>query len=363
MPFQPINFASIEPIGNPALRDLAGNLMRSFAQGMQLRQMPEQMQRQAESEQLANQLKSLQVQQEPQRFQSALDAAKFKSILEQAKAQEMQKRVQSPFFGVPTGEVGQAVAYDIIKNNPDMQGAFQQFTKMKDLEQRNIESNINYREKIAGSIDKARSTILAKNAQELDEINAGFMPGTNGKVTISPDEQEALKGQYELKMQKEVSDSDTRKRALFASNIDKTIEGINPKDLTQYSGAAGQLKLKGDQLASSLGKPTDSFKAYNKALTLSNLLAKQVRQFYGDSITPQIQEKLAMLTNPTSWTNSPDIAMDNFNTFKDILQKETQTYRRPLRDVKEFRGEDKKELKEESKPKRLKFNPATGGFE
>jgi|WetSurMetagenome_2_1015567.scaffolds.fasta_scaffold56861_2 hypothetical protein len=47
MPFQPINFAGIEPQGNPLARDLITNLMTGYKLG----QMPGQMRRQAEQEQ------------------------------------------------------------------------------------------------------------------------------------------------------------------------------------------------------------------------------------------------------------------------------------------------------------------------
>lgn len=340
MPFQPINFAAIPPQGNSFLRDLVPNLMNAIKGGMQLRQMPEQMERQAQSEELANQLNQLKVNEEPQRFMNAAQAQQFKALLQGAQANRMNKEINSPFYGLPPGDAGQAVAGRILKDRPEFAGAYADYVKNQDLNTANTQSNIAYRDKLVNTLDKARATPLGKSELELNEIKNGLMPGTDGKVKLTPDEQQVLQGQYELKMQKEVSDSDSRKRALFASNGDKTLDQINPKHLTYYSGVAGAAKLAKDQFNSALGKPSEDFMNYQKALTLSNLLAKQVRQFYGDSITPQIQEKLGVLTNPTSWKNDPKVAIENFNTFKDIFKKEKSTYRGALKNTKEFEGKD-----------------------
>lgn len=66
MPFQPINFAAIQPQGSPFSRDLVDNLMKGYQAG----QMPYQMQRQAEQEQLANAFQKMKNEQEPQKFQT-----------------------------------------------------------------------------------------------------------------------------------------------------------------------------------------------------------------------------------------------------------------------------------------------------
>lgn len=73
MAFQPINFSNIQGQGNPVMRDLVPNLMRSIQMGMQLRQIPEQMRRQAEQEQIANQMNQARLEEVKQAQQDARD--------------------------------------------------------------------------------------------------------------------------------------------------------------------------------------------------------------------------------------------------------------------------------------------------
>ena len=60
-------------------------------------------------------------------------------------------------------------------------------------------------------------------------------------------------------------------------------------------------------------------------MTAAEILAKQVRQFYGASITPQVDKDLRKLTNPTNWLVSPKVAKEKFNQFKEILETEKHT--------------------------------------
>ena len=55
MPFQPIDFARIDPQGNPFLRDFVQNLAAGYKAG----QLPQQLERQGEQERLANAMQSL----------------------------------------------------------------------------------------------------------------------------------------------------------------------------------------------------------------------------------------------------------------------------------------------------------------
>lgn len=88
MPFQPINFANIEPQGNPVMRNLASNLM----QGYQMGQMPAQMNRQREKEEMGNALSKLQLEQEPEKFKAEMTRNKLLNALTsmQMQGQEME---------------------------------------------------------------------------------------------------------------------------------------------------------------------------------------------------------------------------------------------------------------------------------
>lgn len=215
-----------------------------------------------------------------------------------------------------------------------------------------------YRRSLTETSSKRASTPMSKLAQELEEVKAGFLPGTNGQHRISPEQQQELIGKYELQMQKQSTDSDTRKRALFASNIDKTIESIDRKALTRYASPSGSALRKSEEIKSMLnpGSESKEYRDYLEAVGKAGMLSKQVRQFYGDSIQPQMLEKLEMLANPATWKNNPEIAMKLFDSFTDLLKKETGTYRGALRSTKEF--------EETSQPyKRKVYNLSTGRFE
>lgn len=68
MPFQPVNFAGIAPLGNPAMRNFVDSLMKGYAAA----KMPAQMGREAEAQELANAFARMRNQQEPQAFESKL---------------------------------------------------------------------------------------------------------------------------------------------------------------------------------------------------------------------------------------------------------------------------------------------------
>ncbi len=334
MPFQPINFAQIRPQGAPFFRDLAQNL----AQGLQLGRMPEQLQQKSEMNRLANAMSQLKLQQEPERFSAEQGSSGILSQLRQAQLQQAQKDLQDPFGGqIPPGEVGQAYWLDRIGQQygedssifKNAQQALQQKTELAD-------SLKDYRLSLTQTAGKRGATNLGKLQTERDEVAQGFVPNTNMSTPLDPQKQSTLLDQYDLQIQKSVSDTDARKKALSASNIDKTIEQINVDDLTKYAGANGALKLKLEEGRAPLGKESESYRKYLQAQNNAKLLAKQVRQFYGDSIQPEILNKLEKVVDPATWRNNPKIAKQLFNSLANVLRRETQTYRGALKSTREY---------------------------
>jgi len=175
---------------------------------------------------------------------------------------------------------------------------------------------------------------------EIDEIS--------NRKDISPEKKEELIEMAKLAQIKGISLPEFQKRSAFASNIDKTLLSINPDHLVQYAGAFGEGRKFGSGIAASLGFTLKNFKQYENALTATKLLAKQVRQFYGDSITPEVQAQLRELTNPDNWKNNPEIAKSKFLTFKNLLLQETQTYKNLLRNTKEYNINPEEEKKEKN---------------
>lgn len=152
---------------------------------------------------------------------------------------------------------------------------------------------------------------------------------------------------YQLSRQKQTTDLDTRKRNLFASNIDKTTKYINPEHLFSYSGIGGHIKKAIDYGNASQNKPSERFQNYQKALTAAQLLAKQTRQFYGASITPQMDKQLNELVNPESWILDKDTAIKKYHQLMDILKNETGTYRQALKSRKAYEEQNENPISKE----------------
>lgn len=167
---------------------------------------------------------------------------------------------------------------------------------------------------------------LGKLAVQQQEIDSGYLPGSNGSVSLSPEDQELYSRQNRLQMQKLGSDAKTRERALFASNIEKTFASANPSDLARYSGPSGRTKLLKDQSLDLAGQAPEEYMKYKEALTAAQFEAKEIRQFLGDSITPSINEQLKVLTNPTGIATSPEAAKRQIAKAREIIRKQLKTY-------------------------------------
>lgn len=153
------------------------------------------------------------------------------------------------------------------------------------------------------------------------------MPQNGAPGIQLPASQQDLSNQYNLLRQKNDTDPDARKRNLFATNIEKTFQNIDPNALTQYSGLSGGAQLFGQKLASLFGKASPEYTNYVNSQVAADLAGTQIRQFYGDSVQPAQLERIHAFTNPTGWTTSPEIAKQKFMQTENILGKELGTYR------------------------------------
>jgi hypothetical protein len=261
----------------------------------------------------------------------------YRQRLLEAQLKHQEQLADQPFGGNLSGIAREAWGISQMTGQ-DPKEVAQELYKNK-LEQASTLNS--YRQTLSGTAGKRAATNLGKLDQEQQEVEQGFMPGTNGQMAISPEQQQEMLGQYQLQRLKLTSDVDTRKKSLFATNIDKTLDSINVDDLTQFGGLAGGIVKKMNEGKALTGNETESYRKYHDSLTAAKLLAKQVRQFYGDSITPGVQEQLSMLTNPSSWTNNPAIAKRKFNQFKSILKNETNTYRDATKNTNIYKGDYK----------------------
>jgi len=177
---------------------------------------------------------------------------------------------------------------------------------------------------------------MMRNDQNLGQSNNPNIPNQNLSNNLQNDR---ISDIYGLKTQKDTTDTDTRKRNLFLSNIEKTLGQINPEKLTQYSGLLGGLNKTLEQGKSALGYASPEYSDYVSNLRASKQLAKQVRQFYGDSIQKGARLELEKLTNPETWTRSPELAKKLFEDYANLLKLEGGTYRGALQSTRPYKEE------------------------
>lgn len=171
-------------------------------------------------------------------------------------------------------------------------------------------------------------------------IQKGMVSGEDGH-TISEDEASV----YNRALGKKTSDAAIRNKIPYAKNVQITLDSINPEDLVQYSGPEGTFKYGVDMLKSAVGTTPPEFMKYQTALTSAKTLAKQLRQFWGDSIQPTATDEIKKLTNPTYWNKNPQVALQQFNQLKQVTEQELGVF--------EAAG---------TSPLKLDYDKKTGGF-
>jgi hypothetical protein len=263
----------------------------------------------------------------------------YKNRFIQAQTQREQAKANLPFGGeIPPGPAGQTVGLEMVKQlYGENSTQYQQAKASYDLNQKGIESRVNYQKVLTDSANKRFSTPLAKTVQEFEDIKNGYLPGT--KIPMTDEQKNNYFGMYGLDLVKRTSDLDTRKKNLYSHNMDITLSQIDPRALTNYSGIAGGMKLLADKRDSLMGKSVPAYEAYERSMTAAKTLAKQVRQFYGDSITSGVQEGLKELTNPTSWLKNPNVALQKYNQFIKLLTSESKTYQQATQSPAIYSGQ------------------------
>lgn len=333
MPIQPINYLNAPLLKSPFEQDFMG-LLR---QGMQLRHEPQRLLEERQQSELSSRLGQQKYQMQEAELPFAPQRAQADIDYKMAKAMLAKQQSENPMLNHLTGIAKEAEGLEYLRRHHGENSQVYKDARRRyetDLEQSNVLNQ--YRQALSGTVDKRASTTLGKTEMEIADIM--------NRKDLSPQEKESMTGRYELSRQKQISDSDTRKRALFASNIDKTLGMIDPVALTQYGGIAGQARLKKDELSSAFGKEPPQYREYRKALTGAKLLVKQIRQFYADTIQPEMQKKTELIVNPANWQTNPKLALQTFRQLEKILQAETSTYRSATKERKEYeQPEDPKE--------------------
>jgi len=147
---------------------------------------------------------------------------------------------------------------------------------------------------------------------------------------------------YSRKIGKQATDAAIRNKLPYAENVETTFNNLNFDDLTTYSGLKGSAEHGVDFIKAAMGNPSERFLKYNDALSTSSTLAKQLRQFWGDSIQPVAMERIESLTNPSSILKDPKVAISQLKQLKKITDQELENFRKAGKSPIEFGSIDYK---------------------
>ena len=299
--------------------------------------------------QLANKLAQMQQQYYPQEQQALLTSREAQakqaqleqqfypqqqeSILALRKAQtaRQQQLAQTPFAGqMLPGAAGQIQALQILAKNYGVDSeqykmalaAHNADLNMKDAKARYYGANTQYK-----NLTPTQKLLLAQHENSQAESGGqGSEPGS--PMTYQPQQNSVL----QAALQKRVSDAPTRQRAIASGEILDTLNKVNFTPIAQYTGVAGNARLKADQLAVSAGaKPSPQYAAYqNFVKSESKLIGDSVRQALATSVrSDYVKTMLMPLADPTSnvWGNDPALAIQRFNFFRNWVQHYHDVYR------------------------------------
>lgn len=153
MPFQPINFSNVAPIGNPAMRDFVENLIG----GYKASQEPARMERQRKQEEIANALAQFNLEKAPEKFKSDMARTSLLNSLTQMQIQNAREDRD------PNIKIARAQQYlNGLKNagvqiTPDMEKGY--YRKALGLEEQSPEAKLQQ----ALSLEMAKNQIRNKS--------------------------------------------------------------------------------------------------------------------------------------------------------------------------------------------------------
>ncbi len=270
-----------------------------------------------------------------------LTEAQYQPREKEAELKAKLAKANLPFGGanVP-GAAGHIIGLEMVKNlYGENSPQYQQAQAGYNLEQNSTGSRINYQNRLANSLPMRYLTPDGKLIVEQSNLEQGFSPaGTPVGQPVIPGQpsyiQPGGKGpknplaiRYDQARQKKSVPASVLQKNLYASNVEKTIKTVDPEALSQYSGATGTARKIANQLGKPFGLESSNYDDYEVSVRQAKLLSKQVRQFLGDSIQPEIKEDLEKLADPSAWNSNPKLVRKLFQKYKDILGQELQTYR------------------------------------
>jgi hypothetical protein len=339
----------------PILESPAKNMFENVLKGYQISQEPAKMKEEQSARELANQLRKLEVEHKPKEFQlsdqgkSLANALQSKALEHYEEKFKMSKDLNDARIAKlnnksttnlikPNGKVANIawVKKELEDPNISPEYAQQLKTALQD-EQEHIEATTARSQTLNKGQYKRDSTPIVKQYDEIKSIQEGKFPGTDRP--LSPEEQTKMESSLLLKIVKETTDPQTREKLINANNMNITLDSIDPKKLTYYSGIQGQFIDKpADAILEGFGEGSQEYQDYLHEVNKATFGAKQMRMYLKDSIQPSAQDKLDKLSKPEAWNVSPKTAEENFNFMRDLYKQESQTLVRAISDPTLYQG-------------------------
>jgi|GEM_PF-4754582 len=322
MYFQVLSPQQANPLGFGVQQgtEIANNIMQARARSLQNQQMKAQLPYAGQMAQADLDLKQAQVpyvQSQTAMNYGMLPYLGYKAIGPYIGNYARLLNMQKGFVDSPTGQA-------LISNDPNTAAAASQ------LAQNAINGNF----PIPG-MSSSNNSMPGQLPLSTDQIQRLQQIFPQNNLQQSPDTQ-AVQNAAQMQLLKKTTDTAARQKNLYASNIEKTLNQIDPGALTQYAGSP--ISKLANQAAAPFGMESKNYDSYLNSLNAANLLATQVRQFYGDSIQPSMIQRLESLTNPATWSNNPQIAKSLFNQTKQILDQEMGTYRQAMKSTAPYQA-------------------------
>lgn len=335
----------------PLLDSPAATIFEDVLKGYKMSQEPAKMKQEASARELANQMKDLELKHKPKQFElddrgKSLANALHSKALEHydekfALYRDLKKAQIQKALRAPNGSQAKfnGIVANYVASHPK---ATEQ--EIQEFADKALKAQLEHMQKGTERIDTLNATQynrgltgISKKYDELRSIQDGKFPGTNDP--LSPDQQSQMTNSIMLGLVKETTDPKTREKLINANNMNITLDSVDPKKLTYYSGIEGQFVDKPlDAILEGSGEGSQEYKDYIQEVNKANFAAKQMRQYLGDSIQPSAQAKLDKLTKPEAWNVSPETAQKNFEFMRELYKQESQTLVRALTDPTLYQG-------------------------
>jgi hypothetical protein len=303
---------SADPNSVPKINGLPG-IIDNIQKGYMLAQLPEQVRNERAKQRLDNQYKQAQI--------------------------DNLNNPGSQFTGDMANAYNLERLHQQTQQDPSLEPYYNTTKQQYDADLQQKRDLAAWRLKLSETAPYRGATNLGKLELERQEIESGYLPHSNGKTRLTPEQQRNMLNKNELMIYKITGDPKTREKIGYSTNLDTTLGKINPDKLTQYSGFFGGLQKQVNKVLSNFDLESQNYDDYTTNVTDAALAAKQLRQFLGDSIQPAAAEKLDALTNPETWSKNPKQAKAQLQEFLNTYKQEAQTYRRMANDPSIYYGQ------------------------